>query len=510
MGFEKMLQRCGCMAFLLMLACAPAWAGVCRVTAERCARGRTRKRWRKYFFQYGDLVDMNLRICRFVSFALIVALAVAAPAHAQDGAYDPNFGTVGRTWIDVTSDNIDRGLKLMRLPSGNLFMAGYCKSGHLTCAAWLTPSGSKATGFGASGSGSALFSDYTGWPPDAYTAEGVAAFADGRIAIAAGKPDATTELNYTYLALLRADGTGLDPAVGNGAGYVSRTTPTAELLMTPQQQLIVVGTSGSQSPISIVVSRYDSTFHLDTSFGTNGSATLGFAQGDAHVYGATLQRDGKIVVIGGTGSNAFNGNLFIARLTAGGDPDPDFGINSDGRYASNYGNTHGLAGFDIVEDEKGRLVFAGYISTPDGSGTLWLVNRLLSGGAIDTSFNGGQPQEFVPVFPSDTASLPQACCIALQSDNRIVVAGRIGRGNGGYYFAMARFWETGTFDSTWGGGGQSYGDMSTQANVATDTPRSLLIVPGRVIVGGSTTASGEIRFTATGMQIDLLFAADFE
>ena len=61
---------------------------------------------------------MNLRICRFVPFALIVALAIAAPAHAQDGAYDPNFGTVGRTWIDVTSDNIDRGLKLMRLPSG--------------------------------------------------------------------------------------------------------------------------------------------------------------------------------------------------------------------------------------------------------------------------------------------------------------------------------------------------------------------------------------------------------
>ena len=49
---------------------------------------------------------MDLRICRFVTFALIVTLAVAAPAHAQDGAYDPNFGSVGRTWIDVTSDSL--------------------------------------------------------------------------------------------------------------------------------------------------------------------------------------------------------------------------------------------------------------------------------------------------------------------------------------------------------------------------------------------------------------------
>ena len=453
---------------------------------------------------------MGLRICRFVSFALMVALTVTAPAQAQDGAYDPGFGTVGRTWIDVTSDNTDRGLRLIRLPGGNLFMAGYCKSVHVTCAVWLTPSGSKATGFGIPGNGSALFTDYAGWPQDAYTSEGVAAFADGRVAIAVGKPDVTTELNYTYLALLRADGSGLDPAAGNGAGYVSRTTATSNLLVTPQQQLIVVGTDKSASPDSIVVSRFDSTLHLDTSFGINGSATISFTDGDAHAYGATLQRDGKIVVIGGAGSNLFNGKLIIARLTAGGDPDPAFGINSDGRYASNYGVQQSVAGFDIVEDKKGRLVFAGYSSTSDGNGTLWLVNRLLSGGAIDAGFNGGLPQKFVPVFPSDTGSLPQACCVELQSDNRIVVAGKIGRPGGGYYFAVTRFWETGTFDSTWGGGGQSYGDMSTQANVLTDTPGSLVIVPGRVIVGGSTSASGEIRFVATGMQIDLLFAADFE
>jgi len=453
------------------------------------------------------LERMSRRTCRSVLLPMIVALAVAAPAHAQDGAYDPNFGSVGRTWIDVTSDSLDRGLKLMRLPSGNLFMGGYCKSAHVTCAAWLTPSGSKASGFGISGTGSALFSDYTGWPLDAYSFDAAAAFADGHVAIAVGKPDATTELNYTYLALLRADGTGLDPAAGNGAGYVSRTMPTAALLVTPQQQLIVVGATGSNSPVSIVVSRFDSTLHLDTSFGTNGSTTISFAEGDAHPYGATLQRDGKIVV---TGSLVSNGKLIIARLTAGGATDPDFGINSDGRYASNYGNTHGVAGFDIVEDKKGRLVFTGYAGAPDGNGTQWLVNRLQSGGAVDSTFNGGQPHQFVPVFTSDTASLPQACCIALQSDNRIVVAGKIGRGNGGFYFAMARFWESGTFDSTWGGSGQSYGDMSTQANVVTDTPRSLVIVPGRVIVGGSTGISGETRFTATGMQIDLLFAGDFE
>jgi hypothetical protein len=37
-----------------------------------------------------------------------------------------------------------------------------------------------------------------------------------------------------------------------------------------------------------------------------------------------------------------------------------------------------------------------------------------------------------------------------------------------------------------------------------------VIVPGRIVIGGSTAVSGEVRFTATGMQIDLLFASDFE
>lgn len=444
------------------------------------------------------------------SLGLILAASVAPSARADDGAYDPGFGAVGRTWIDVTSDDVDKGFDIIRLPSGNLFMSGYCLSTHRACAAWLTASGAKASGFGTAGTGSALFSDFTGWPLDAYSLESAVALPDGRLIVAVGKPDASTAMNYTYIALLRADGTGTDPAAGNGAGYVSLPLQTTKLLWTPQQQLIVVGSDPPASPQSFVVSRYDSTLHLDTTFGTNGRTTITFTEGDASPHGATLQRDGKIVVIGGTGSNLFNGKLVIARLTADGDPDPDFGINSDGRYASDYGTSHGTAGLDIVQDKKGRLVFAGYSSPADGGGTLWLVNRLLGGGAVDPDFNGGQPLKYVPVFASDIASLPQACCVALQGDGRIVVAGRIGRPTGGFYFAMSRFIESGAFDPTWVGGGQSYGDMSTQANVVTDNPQSLLIVPGRVIVGGSTSVSGEIRFVATGMQIDLLFAGDFE
>jgi hypothetical protein len=84
-------------------------------------------------------------------------------------------------------------------------------------------------------------------------------------------------------------------------------------------------------------------------------------------------------------------------------------------------------------------------------------------------------------------------------------------GHTGKYFAMARFNENGSFDSTWGGGGQSYGDMSTEAPTAvTDEPASMVLVPGGIVVAGYTSTPEEMRFSAAGLRIDLLFAADFE
>jgi uncharacterized delta-60 repeat protein len=441
--------------------------------------------------EFGRLVVMHTRNWLGKSAALIAAATLALSAHAQDGAYDPSFGSVGRTWFDVTSSTSDNGTKLILLPHGNFFMAGGCGENRIACAIWLTASGTLAAGFGTAGSGKILFSDFTGWPADANEPADAAAFADGRVALAGYKSGGS------YLAMLRADGTGLDPAVGNGAGYVSPSFTVAQVRVTAQQQLIVVG-QVQASPVVIVVARYDSTLHLDTSFGNGGSTTIGFTGADVYPFGMTLQRDGKIVVIG----TVFRSPRAIAivRLTASGNPDPDFGINSDGRYESSYGTTYGTGGTDIAEDKKGRLVFSGYTRTDDYYGGKWLVNRVLSGGAVDPGFNGGAAQQFT-IVSSSTAYSPHGCCVALQADGRIVVAG-----------AIARFLDDGNFDYSYGGGGQSYGDMSTQApNVISDYPSSMVIAGGGIVVAGATQVNSyEIGFSAAKARIDPLFAADFE
>ena len=65
---------------------------------------------------------------------------------------------------------------------------------------------------------------------------------------------------------------------------------------------------------------------------------------------------------------------------------------------------------------------------------------------------------------------------------------------------------------SYGGNVQSYGDMSPLTNdFRSDAPRSMVIVPGGVVIGGSTTLDGFVTgFSATKIRIDPLFAADFE
>ena len=444
--------------------------------------------------------------------ATILGVLVWGLASAQDGDADQSFGNLGRTWIDVTPNLADYGHVLVQLPNGGFFMGGACLGSVSSgpCAAWLTPTGNLATGFGPNHNGTASFGAYTGWPSDGAFVTGAAALPNGRVVVIVRKQSLGSV--SSYLALLRADGTGLDPSVANGAGYIDPPFQLAMFRVTPQQQVVAVG-YGAGTPQPILIARFNSDFRLDTTFGTNGSTTFAFSA-DATPSGMTLQRDGKIVVTGNVGAfGSGSSKLGVARLTANGQPDTDFGLNFDGRFENNFGYSLAI-GNDIVEDKKGRLVFAGSVrsSTDSPFPGFWLVGRLLSGGAIDADFNAGIAQVFT-IFGTSTNNTPSAQCVALQSDNRIVVLGTMDRSTtaADYYYGLARFTDNGEFDSTFGSNGQSYNNMSPEgAAVVTDNPSALVIVPGGIVIGGNTMTSSEARFSATKVKIDLLFASDFE
>jgi uncharacterized delta-60 repeat protein len=433
---------------------------------------------------------------------LLVLPAVSA-ALAQDGSYDPTFGNQGRDWVEVTSGSFDAASTMIQLPNGDFFLGGRCADTNSipSCAAWLTPDGALASGYGTSAAGTVWFKDFPAWPIDDNGIVSAVALPDNRVVVAVSRASGAS-----YLAMVRADGTGLDSSIGNGAGYVAPTFTVAQVSRTPQGQIVAVG-NRLPNEDAMVVARFNADLRLDTSFGTSGTTTVTFSDGPSYAFGMTLQRDGKIVLTGEAGDSQA---VAIVRLTSQGQPDPDFGVNSDGKFENNFGLLEPFS-TTVVEDEKGRLLFAGTTSLTVGSSTgNWLVGRLLSGGAMDPSFNGGNPEVFVP-SGSSTFYQPVACCLAIQGDNHIVVGGTYDRSDlFDKYFAMVRFNENGTFDSTFGAGGRTYGDMSPESDARGDSPAAMVIVPGGIIIAGSTQATSETRFSAAKIKIDLLYASDFE
>jgi uncharacterized delta-60 repeat protein len=131
---------------------------------------------------------------------------------------------------------------------------------------------------------------------------------------------------------------------------------------------------------------------------------------------------------------------------------------------------------------------AGYLFSDDGLQVFAVLARYNANGTLDTTFGDGT----VTTFIGDYA---QATALALQIDNRIVVAGSCYPGlSGGNIcstdsaFFLARYNINGTLDSTFGGDGivvTNFGETSV------DRAHALAIHPrdGRVVVAGSSAAN---------------------
>ena len=119
----------------------------------------------------------------------------------------------------------------------------------------------------------------------------------------------------------------LDPTFGD-AGKVSTAFGGDDTAMALQAdgKIVMVGGSGSD----FVLARYNPGGGLDTSFGTAGLVTSDVGLGSAdEARGVAIQPDGKIVVVGNavvgrTANNQFNFDFALARFNSNGSPDTSF------------------------------------------------------------------------------------------------------------------------------------------------------------------------------------------
>jgi uncharacterized delta-60 repeat protein len=303
---------------------------------------------------------------------------------------------------------------------------------------------------------------------------------------------------------------------GNGKKKISfgGTDAARAVLVQPNGRIVVAG--GGSAASTFCVARLRANGNLDTTFGSGGKRRIGFGGDAESAFGAALQPDGKIVLVGdsdfrvavarlnrngsldatfsGDGRKVFSWGpigramavvvLRNGKLLVGGFSGPEGGnfqvarLNADGALDTTFG-TGGKAPVDFGGDDfgvamarhaNGRILVAGR-STTAGA----VIARLRANGAPDPDFGGGDGRVTLPGGGSLSA-------VFVQPDRKIVVAGNA---SGSAMMTVTRLKPDGSPDTTFDTDGTATIDFGSLADVAND---AVLQPDGRIVVAGYTQA----------------------
>jgi uncharacterized delta-60 repeat protein len=148
-----------------------------------------------------------------------------------------------------------------------------------------------------------------------------------------------------------------------------------------------------------------------------------------------------------TESPAGSNGVFVARFTPAGALDPTFGTNGVVSFASMTGNGDLDEFRALTLDASGNIVVVGD-AQPAIPGNIQanVVARFTPTGALDTTFGGGKGW-------IEVQGLERGDSVAIQPDGAIVEGGYADDGTGNYGFAVQRFLSDGSIDTSFNGTG---------------------------------------------------------
>jgi uncharacterized delta-60 repeat protein len=246
--------------------------------------------------------------------------------------------------------------------------------------------------------------------------------------------------------------------------------------------------------------------HLDLAFGTAGIRTTDFNGFDSEAEDVATQSDGKIVVVGSKGPISPGADTFaVARFNTNGSLDTTFG--GTGKVTTQVGDGDcGARGVAIQAD--GKIVVVGYAT--NANVVSFAVVRYTAAGVVDTTFNGGIV--FTP-FSLGTQSSAFANSIAIQPDGNIVVAGSVSgtvNSQTASDWAVARYTPLGVLDSTFSGDGKLNIDFNFNLAPTLESARSVAIVAGKAVIGGTASPSANLNFGLARLNSDGSLDATFD
>lgn len=329
------------------------------------------------------------------------------------------------------------------------------------------------------GNGGIVVTDFDG---DNDEARAIAIQSDGKILVA-GVAKITNNNNDFALVRYNQDGS-LDESFGaNGKVTTNfgnlRTDVACAITLQDDGKIILAGYTNEGGPdYNFAVARYNSNGTLDTSFDTDGILHTDITSGENDIaYGVAIQPDGKIVVVGYTGTNA---DIAIVRYNEYGALATGFGTNgivtTDIDSANNYGRA-------VVIDSNNNILVGGDF----GNNNKLFVLRYSSTGSLDTSFNSNGY-----VTTSIGSGITSGYSLCLDSDGKILIAG-VADIPPSRDFAIVRYMTNGSLDTTFG----TAGKVTTNFNETNSDDYAYAVKvdsSGRIIVAGHTLLSGVYDF----------------
>ena len=352
-----------------------------------------------------------------------------------DGTVDTSFGADGFTNVAVGPVSIANAVAIQ--PDGRIVVGGVSEdsasspTNSIFALVRFNADGSVDTSFGSSGIVTTQFGGNE-------QLDSLAIDANGNI-LAVG---AYTEAHSTGIDLARYTASGvLDPTFatnGTVTADLDQVLPDrykAVLALQPDGK-ILVGTHGKLAP---VVLRYNTDGTLDSSFGTNGIATVHFPSSDVlepvsgSVGAIAITASGQIAVAAvDISSTVANASVAMVELTANGQTDTSFGIANGETPIVNYGflNLSAYPANPVYFDalglyalQNGDLVFVGQQPKTDvntnPNASIPLITALTATGAIDSSFASSVDPQIVPE-PYYIGEVPRAA--AMKPDGSLFVA----------------------------------------------------------------------------------------
>lgn len=414
----------------------------------------------------------------------------------------PIGGSVGATGVRTTDvqGTDDGGYALALQPDGKIVVGGYAvdlANGDKEFAlVRYNYDGSLDTTFNGTGK---VVTDFNGTSDRVW---GVALQSDGKI-VAVGETVSAVFPGTNDIALARYNTDGTLDTTFNATGKVTTdhgagANNAAYAVALSGTSIIVVGYETVSGNNDFMVARYTSAGLLDPTFGTLGVTTLGF-NGFNDVARAVAIDDSNRIVVGGHASNGSDDDFAVARFTSAGVLDTSF-VAGAGKTSINIfapgsaDQAFGLA----INPVNGLIVLAGSAYNNGTGNKDFALVRYFPTGALDGSFGGG-------VVTTDFGNSPDvANSVYVRSDGVTVVGGFSRNSVSSDDFALARYTQNGTLDTSFDGDGK----LTMRINNADERVYAVAQeFDGKIVAAGFSTVVGSnpvahdfalARFNANG------------